>query len=129
MTSVRPLVTEAAANPSLDGAIAALSAMGHAAWLVDPRHGTIVAGNAEAGHLLERRDLAGLDAEAAIPSLEDMAYWDGVRNGAVDVLDSETEIALSDGRLSAASSWSARPRWPSCAPRSKPPPTRSWSPT
>jgi diguanylate cyclase (GGDEF)-like protein len=110
MTSVRPLLTGAAANPSLDGAIAALTAMGHAAWLVDPRHGTIVAGNAEAGQLLERRDLAGLDAEAAIPSLEDMAYWDGVRNGAVDVLDSETELALSDGRLCAVARRAA-PLW------------------
>jgi hypothetical protein len=80
-----------------------MAALGHAAWLVDAAHGHILAANAEAEELLGRGELEGLDAEDAIPDLEDMAYWDGVRCGVVSVLESDSELHLPDGRTCAVS--------------------------
>ena len=57
----------------------------------------------EAEDLLERSDLDGLDADDAIPDLEDMAYWDGVRCGVVSVLESDAELHLPSGRSVAVS--------------------------
>ena len=103
MTSGLPLLTHVAARESFSGLLAALAALGHAAWIVDASHGHILAANAEAEELLARSDLEGLDAEDAIPDLEDMAYWDGVRCGNVDVLESDAELHLPGDRTCAVS--------------------------
>ncbi len=103
MTSLSPLLSQVAAKESFHGVLAALSAMGHAAWIVDAGLGTILAANLEAEELLERTDLEGLDADDAIADLEDMAYWDGVRCGAVTVLESDAELSLPGGRSVAVS--------------------------
>jgi len=103
MTPDAPLLTQVAARESLSGLLAALAAMGHAAWIVDATHGQILAANLEAEELLERTDLEGLDADDAIADLEDMAYWDGVRCGVVSVLDSDAELHLPSGRTCAVS--------------------------
>ena len=103
MTSNPPLLTQVAAKESMSGMLAALAAMGHAAWIVDAARGYILAANVEAEELLERSDLEGLDAEDAIPDLEDMAYWDGVRCGVVTILDSDAELHLPSGRSCAVS--------------------------
>ncbi len=103
MTSALPLLSQAAAKESLSGLLAGLAALGHAAWIVDAAHGHILAANAEAEELLERKDLEGLDADDAIADLEDMAYWDGVRCGVVGVLESDAELHLPSGRACAVS--------------------------
>jgi diguanylate cyclase (GGDEF)-like protein len=103
MTSPLPLLLPVAAKESFHGVLAALSAMGHAAWIVDAAMGTILAANLDAEELLERRDLEGLDADDAITALEDMAYWDGVRCGVVTVLESDAELHLPSGRSVAVS--------------------------
>ena len=103
MTSALPLLTQAAAKESFTGLLAALAALGHAAWIVDAAHGHVLAANVEAEELLERKDLEGLDADDAIPALEDMAYWDGVRCGVVCVLESDAELTLTGGRTCAVS--------------------------
>ena len=103
MTSSAPLLTPVAARESLAGLLAALAALGHAAWVVDAAHGHILGANDEAEELLQRGGLEGLDAEDAIPDLEDMAYWDGVRCGVVSVLDSDAELHLPGGRTCAVS--------------------------
>ena len=73
MTSALPLLTHVAAKESFKGLLAAIAALGQAAWIVDAAHGHILAANVEAEELLERKDLEGLDADDAIPDLEDMA--------------------------------------------------------
>ena len=73
MTSALPLLTHVSAKESFKGLLSAIAALGQAAWVVDAARGHILAANAEAEELLERRDLEGLDAEDAIPALEDMA--------------------------------------------------------
>jgi diguanylate cyclase (GGDEF)-like protein len=103
MTSTQPLLAPATAKESFVGILAAMAAMGHAAWIVDAARGHILAANVEAEELLERKDLEGLDAEDAINDLEDMAFWDGVRCGAVTVLDSDAELHLPSGRTRAVS--------------------------
>jgi EAL domain-containing protein (putative c-di-GMP-specific phosphodiesterase class I)/GGDEF domain-containing protein/PAS domain-containing protein len=101
MTPTMPLPAQAKAKESFAGLLAALAALGHAAWIVDAARGHILAANADAEELLERKDLEGLDAEDAIPALEDLAYWDGVRCGVVSVLDSDAELSLPGGRTCA----------------------------
>ena len=103
MTSALLRLSQAAAKESFTGLLAALAAMGHAAWIVDAARGHILAANLDAEELLERKDLEGLDADDAIPALEDMAYWDGVRCGGVTVLDSDAELTYPDGRTRAVS--------------------------
>ena len=103
MTSTLPPLAQAAAKESLSGLLATITALGHAAWIVDAAHGHILGANVEAEELLERQDLEGLDADDAIPDLEDMAYWDGVRCGVVGVLDSDAELHLRGGRTCAVS--------------------------
>jgi diguanylate cyclase (GGDEF)-like protein len=103
MASALPLATPLAAKDSFTGLLAAVAALGHAAWVVDAAHGRILAANAEAEELLERKGLEGLDAEDALPQLEDMAYWDGVRCGVVSVLESDAELHLPSGRRVAVS--------------------------
>ncbi|MFL6698699.1 MAG: EAL domain-containing protein [Vitreoscilla sp.] len=103
MTAAAPLLAQATGRESFSGLLAAIAALGHAAWIVDAARGHILAANAEAERLLERQDLAGLDADDAIPELEDMAYWDGVRCGVVSVLESDTELHLPGGRNLAVS--------------------------
>ena len=103
MTSTLPLPTQVAAKESFKGLLAAIAALGQAAWIVDAARGHILAANAEAEELLERKDLEGLDADDAIPDLEDMAYWDGVRCGVVCVLESDAELHLPGGRSVAVS--------------------------
>ena len=104
MTSPLPLLTPVAATESFAGLVAALAALGHAAWIVDAAHGHILAANVEAEELLERGDLEELDAEDAIANLEDMAYWDAVRCGArASVLESDAELHLPSGRACAVS--------------------------
>src|SRR5471032_2352424 len=103
MTPALPQLAPVAAKQSFSGLLAALAAMGHAAWLVDAARGHILAANVEAEELLERGDLEGLDADDAIADLEDMAYWDGVRCGIVSVLDSDDELHLTSGRTCAVS--------------------------
>jgi len=90
-----------AGRDTLAGAVAALAALGHPAWLVDAARCRVVAANAEACELLGRGALEGLDAEELLSGLEDAAWWDGVRCGACGVLESDTEVALPDGRLCA----------------------------
>jgi PAS domain-containing protein len=101
MTSTLPLLAQAAAKESFTGLLATLAALGHAAWIVEAAHGRILAANLDAEELLERKDLEGLDADDAINDLEDMAYWDGVRCGAVTILDSDAELHLPSGRTCA----------------------------
>ncbi|HEY9027160.1 MAG TPA: PAS domain-containing protein, partial [Burkholderiaceae bacterium] len=101
MTPTVPRLSQVAATESFTGLLSALAAVGHAAWVVDAARGHILAANAEAEELLERKDLEGLDAEDAIADLEDMAYWDGVRCGVVAVLESDTELHLPGGRTRA----------------------------
>ena len=103
MTSAVPLLAQVAAKESFTGLLAAIAALGHAAWIVDAAQGQIFAANTEAEDLLERRDLEGLDADDALADLEDLAYWDGVRCGVVSVLDSDTELQLTGGRTCAVS--------------------------
>ncbi len=103
MSSAQPILAQVAAKESFSGLLAAIAALGHAAWIVDAAHGRILAANAEAEDLLERRDLEGLDAEDALPDLEDLAYWDGVRCGVVSILESDSELHLSQGRSVAVS--------------------------
>ena len=103
MTSVQPLLSPAAAKEPFAGLLAGLVALGHAAWIVDAAHGRILAANLDAEELLERKDLEGLDADDAIADLEDMAYWDGVRCGAVTILESDAELHLPSGRTCAVS--------------------------
>ena len=90
-------------SESFAGLLATIAALGHAAWIVDAAHGHILVANVEAEELMQRKDLEGLDAEDAIADLEDMAYWDGVRCGAVTVLESDAELNLPDGRACAVS--------------------------
>ena len=101
MTPTMPRLTQAPATESFAGLLSALVALGHAAWVVDAARGHILAANREAAELLEREDLEGLDAEDAIDALEDMAYWDGVRCGAVTPLESDAELQLPGGRTRA----------------------------
>jgi len=103
VTPALPLLAPVAAKESFTGILAAMAAMGHAAWIVDAARGFVLAANAEAEELLERSDLEGLDADDAIPDLEDMAYWDGVRCGVVNVLESDAELHLPSGRTCAVS--------------------------
>ncbi len=110
MTSALPLLTQVAAKESFKGLLAGIAALGHAAWIVDAAQGHILAANAEAEELLERKDLEGLDADDAIAHLEDMAYWDGVRCGVVAVLESDAELHLPSGR-SVAVSRRIAPTW------------------
>ena len=76
MTSTVPPLAQVAAKESFTGLLAAIAALGHAAWIVDAAQGHILAANVDAEELLERKDLEGLDADDAIPDLEDMAYWE-----------------------------------------------------
>nr|MDP9125358.1 PAS domain-containing protein [Pseudomonadota bacterium] len=101
MTSAAPLLAQATAKESFTGLLAALAALGHAAWIVDAAHGRILGANLDAEELLERKDLEGLDAEDAFPNLEDLAYWDGVRCGVVTILESDAELHLPGGRTCA----------------------------
>ena len=78
MTPALPLLTPIATKESFGGVLAALSALGSAAWVVDAARGHVLAAN-----------------------LEDMAYWDGVRCGVVALLESDTELHLPDGRTCA----------------------------
>jgi EAL domain-containing protein (putative c-di-GMP-specific phosphodiesterase class I)/GGDEF domain-containing protein/PAS domain-containing protein len=110
MSSALPLLAQVAAQESFRGLVATLCALGHPAWVVDAAHGHIVAANAEAEALLERKDLVGLDADDALPQLEDMAYWDGVRCGQSGVLESDTELHLPSG-CSVAVSRRIAPVW------------------
>ena len=103
MTSTVPALAQVAAKESFTGLLAAIAALGHAAWIVDAAQGHILAANVDAEELLERKDLEGLDADDAIPDLEDMAYWDGVRCGVVSVLESDAELTLPGGRTCAVS--------------------------
>ena len=100
MTPTLPL-PRVAVRDSFSGVLAALAALGQPAWLIDAARGHVVASNEHARALLGRGDLLGLDAEDVIPNLEDMAWWDAVRCGAVGVLESDTEIHLPDGRICA----------------------------
>ena len=102
MTPTLPRL-QGAVTESFAGLLSAIAALGTAAWIVDAAHGHILVANVEAEELLQRKDLEGLDAEDAIADLEDMAYWDGVRCGAVSVLDSDAELNLPDGRTCAVS--------------------------
>jgi EAL domain-containing protein (putative c-di-GMP-specific phosphodiesterase class I)/GGDEF domain-containing protein len=101
MTPTLPLPTQVLATESFTGVVACLAATGSAAWVVDAAHGRVLAANAEAEELLGRGQLEGLDAEDVIANLEDMAYWDGVRCGAVAILESDAELHLPDGRTCA----------------------------
>ncbi len=103
MTPAVPLLAPVGAKESFTGILAAMAAMGHAAWIVDAARGFILAANVEAEELLERSDLEGLDADDVIPDLEDMAYWDSVRCGVVNVLESDAELHLPSGRTCAVS--------------------------
>ncbi len=97
MTPAPQLLTHVAARESFGGILAALAALGHAAWIVDAARGHVLAANLEAEELIARGELEGLDAEDVIPNLEDLAYWDGVRCGVVGTLDSDTELHRPDG--------------------------------
>ncbi len=101
MTRDLPLTAIGAAQDSLAGVLAALAALGDAAWIVDAAHGHVLAANDEAEKLIGKGELEGLDAADVIANLEDIAYWDGVRCGSVGVLDSETLLHLPDGRACA----------------------------
>ena len=103
MTPTVPGLSQAPATDSFAGLLAALAALGHAAWVVDAGRGHILAANVEAEELLERKDLEGLDAEDAITDLEDMAFWDGVRCGVVATLESDAELHLRGGGTRAVS--------------------------
>lgn len=71
-----------------------------AAWLVDLASVTVAHANAAACAWLSQggQALDGLSAYALLPTLEDMAYWDDVRAGALAPLTSETDLSLPDGR-------------------------------
>jgi len=101
MTPALPQLTQAVAQESFPGILAALAALGNAAWVVDAARGHVLAANLEAEELLGRADLEGADADELIPNLEDLAYWDGVRCGVVGTLDSDTELFLPGGRTRA----------------------------
>jgi diguanylate cyclase (GGDEF)-like protein len=103
MTPTLPRLTQAPVTESFSGLLSALTALGHAAWVVDAAHGHVLAANLEAEELLERKDLEGLDADDVIADLEDMAYWDGVRCGIVTVLESDAELHLRSGATRAVS--------------------------
>jgi diguanylate cyclase (GGDEF)-like protein len=93
MTAPLPLPIRSSGDPTL----AILGAMAEAAWVVDGALFIIMAGNEAAEQLLGRGPLTGLDAERALETLEDAAYWDEVRGGLRPTLESDTEIVRPDG--------------------------------
>jgi diguanylate cyclase (GGDEF)-like protein len=86
---------------SSDPTHAILGAMADAAWVVDGGLGIVLAANEAAERLLGRGPLTGLDADQALETLEDLAYWDEVRGGLRPVLESESEIVRPDGSVRA----------------------------
>jgi len=96
MTSGASRIARATAHASLAGAVAAVDALGEAAWLVDAGRCTVVAANARAEALVGGA-LEGLDADDVLANLEDMAFWQSVRAGGPTLLESDTELLVPGG--------------------------------
>ncbi len=88
-------------RPTSDPTLAMLVAMADAAWVVDGGQGTILAANEAAERLLGRGPLDGLEADQALETLEDAAYWEDARAGLRQLLESDTEIVRPDGSVRA----------------------------
>lgn len=99
MTAALPAsaLAQVAQHDSFTGILATVAALGQAAWVVDASRGQVLAANLEAEELLGRGELEGMAAEDVIPNLEDVAYWDGVRAGTVNTLETDCELYLPDG--------------------------------
>lgn len=93
MTLPLPLPARSASDPTL----AILGAMADAAWIVDGALFIVLAANEAAERLLGRGPLTGLEADRALETLEDTAYWDEVRGGLRPTLESEAELVRPDG--------------------------------
>jgi diguanylate cyclase (GGDEF)-like protein len=79
---------------------ALLEALPQPAWLVALPTQRVLAANAPAAALLGEAAaaLAGRDAQSLATSPEDLAWWAGAAFGDLSPLDSETVLALADGR-------------------------------
>ncbi|MBP6903187.1 MAG: EAL domain-containing protein [Burkholderiaceae bacterium] len=80
---------------------ALLDALGQPAWLVEGRGLSVCAINAEALALLGREAAAvlGQAADSLIATPEDLAFWDEVRAGEAQALESEAVLVDATGRL------------------------------
>ena len=103
MSPGSPLLARTFAHESLADVMCTLAAMGDAAWIVDAARCTVLAANARALALLGGGALEGLDADEVLANLEDMAYWDAVRAGSVELLESDTELLQPNGEVRAVS--------------------------
>ncbi|HEX7639517.1 MAG TPA: PAS domain-containing protein, partial [Burkholderiaceae bacterium] len=99
MNPALPLPTAVAQEATFSGVLAAMAALGCAAWVVDAARCVVLGANLEAQELVGRGELEGLDADDVLPGLEDLAYWDGARCGTVQSLESDTELLRPDGTL------------------------------
>ena len=81
------------------GQASLLAALDAPAWLVEADQLTLLQANAAAGRFLGRapQDLVGQDAQALLPSLEDLAFWGEARAGQAGVLDSEVDLPRPGG--------------------------------
>ena len=78
-----------------------LDALGEPAWLVDSRRQVVCAVNAEALALLDLPSTAvlGQPADAVLATPEDLAFWDGLRQGRPGQLQSDTVLMQGSGHL------------------------------
>lgn len=81
------------------GQAAILAALDAPAWLVEADHLTVLQANEAAAAFLGRpqQALPGLDAQALLPSLEDLAFWGEAQAGHATTLDSEIDLPRPGG--------------------------------
>ncbi len=93
------------ADPLPQTAAALLEGLPHAAWLVSLADQRVLAANGLAAMLFGRdRDaLVGEPVLALASSPEDLAYWAGVEPGIAEALQTDTVLALPEGRVLHAS--------------------------
>jgi diguanylate cyclase (GGDEF)-like protein len=91
--------TAARRNPALPAAVL-LEALPHPAWLVEAPAGRVLAVNAAAVALFgaDNASLCAMGAERLACSPEDLAWWAAAAVGEVLPLNSDTIVALPDGR-------------------------------
>jgi EAL domain-containing protein (putative c-di-GMP-specific phosphodiesterase class I)/GGDEF domain-containing protein/PAS domain-containing protein len=97
MSPASPQLARTAADAPLEGVRTVLAAMADAAWIVDAARCIVLAANALAVELLGGGALEGLDAEDVLASLEDLAFWEGVRGGGAGLLETDTELLQPGG--------------------------------
>jgi PAS domain-containing protein len=93
---------------------ALLEGLPHAAWLVGLADQRVLAANGLAAQLFgcEREALVGEAVLSLASSPEDLAYWAGVAPGITEALQTDTVLALPDGRMHASRSIRPWPWWP-----------------